>query len=278
MCLEGCKEDHRESKFTKGEKVMAILTGLAVLSSFFMGLYTLRINDQQSKAIANFTMQQQISFDKHAAAWQFIIEITRMNFALQGYTADYINYYDLGDENGRSIDINPHTPSLLRIHDQDGSRFWEVDVKPGSFVSYKLIVKPKRENGTITFECPTITPAWIATWFGPYIPNQIENVSVVIDNPIIPSPLYSDHGVYYIHAADISKFNKNLSEDLFDFYDILMNAETDRQYLQNYIDSHPRAQIKGQYFDAYMDMRCDIIAAAGKAPIILEELEKEENS
>lgn len=203
-----------------------------------------------------------------------------MNQSLQQYAQEYMNYYDFS-ENGNSVIINPGTDSLFRVYDENLTRLYEIDVKQGVFAAKRISGKPVRNNGTLSMKYPPITLDDMGYKIGDnsyYIDNILLNqFPVVVDNPIIPRPIYNDHGMYYVYETDISKFDKDLSYDLYLFYNNLTIAESYRQYIQNYLDSHPNGKLNGQYFDAYMDMRIRIIYAANMAKKILKELDIVEN-
>ncbi|MHB8164211.1 MAG: hypothetical protein ACYDDV_07645 [Methanoregula sp.] len=51
---------------------------------------------------------------------------------------------------------------------------------------------------------------------------------------------YPEWGLYYSNRQDISKFDPELSKDLYEFYYILLNAEFCRQEFNNYDQTHPK--------------------------------------
>lgn len=213
--------------------------------------------------------QNHIAFDKRGAASQLSIEIDSMNKSLQDYAYQYMNYYDFSKD-GKDVIINTNVNSLLRVFDESKTRLYEISVKNGAFIAKKINGYPVRNNGTLKIRYPILTIVSEGRI-------EINQFPVVVDNPIIPGPLYNEHGIYYTYVTDVSKFNKNLSQDLYIFYNYITRAESDRQYIQNYLDSHPNDKLNGPHFDTYMDMRIGIISAAKMAPLILRELNAEEN-
>jgi hypothetical protein len=278
------ENNERRGKKIFGFTVFEIATILLAISAVFVSIYSLGVSKSNSIALADYTMQQQISFDKHSAANQLSIEINSMNQSLQNYASAYMNYYDFSDELGKNIVIDPKGNSLLRVSDKsgNGTRLYDMIVVNGIFKTRKVGGVPVRNNGTLNMIYPPIDMADVGNKVGneTYYTNNtvIDWFIVVIDNPMIPSPLYNDHGMYYVYERDISQFDKNLSRDLYVFYNFLTIAETNRQYVQNYLDSHPNSKLNGQYFDAYMDMRLNIIYVSEMAPTILKELDTEKNS
>jgi hypothetical protein len=51
---------------------------------------------------------------------------------------------------------------------------------------------------------------------------------------ISPAPFYTEHGLYYIYASDISKFDSDLSNEIFLYYYNVMIIENERQYIEDH--------------------------------------------
>lgn len=46
-----------------------------------------------------------------------------------------------------------------------------------------------------------------------------------------PNPYYRDNGLYFVHSSEISKFNSNLSTEIFQYYNTVLFLENERQYI-----------------------------------------------
>ena len=78
--------------------------------------------------------------------------------------------------------------------------------------------------------------------------------------------------VFIIYLKDFSKFDGELSQDLYKFYNEIIRAESNREYIQSYYSEHPTEKLKDPYFGAYMEMRSNIMNAAILVPKITSEL------
>jgi hypothetical protein len=266
--------------FTKFE----VCTILIAVAAILVSIYSLGVGYSNSIAITDYTMQQQMLFDKQAAASQLIIEINSMNGSLQQYAHEYKNYYDFS-ESGRDVAIRPDMNSMFRIYDQNRTRLYEINVKHGEFSAKKLNARPVRDNGTLKMDFSDNSFILTEKTMGNKVGENAYNINfefrqfaVMVDYPIIPSPLYNDNGMYYVYETSLSKFDKNSSQDLYLFYNNLIRAEYNRQYIQNYLDLYPNAKLNNQYFDAYMEMRIEVMYAANMVPKILKGLEREKNA
>jgi len=208
--------------------------------------------------MANNNYHEQQKFDKQAAAQQLFIEIKSLNDSLVNYANIYINFNDLRDERGKNIGIYPNINWFLMLNNWDENQsYWCFCMKDHNFNAWQEVSIPTRINNITKFERPDLDNSSIVAlgnktengWILE-APVEIINVSVIVDNPIIPYLLYNEHGMYYVYETDLSKFDKNLSEDLYLFYNLLGNAESDREYIQNYLDLHPNKRLNKQYFNA----------------------------
>lgn len=265
--IDGKTKDNADNikhyHLSKFEFFTLMLAVIAIIISI-ISIYISIIN---SYNIADYQITQQVSVDKKAAAEQFYIEINSTYPSLHGLASKYFDNYDIST-NGNSVIIDPNGETVLNINSISGKEEapYLIDYIDGSIVSAKQLDEiPLRDNGSMAL----VTPPRL------YIGDTKGEVYCIVDNPIIPGPLYRDNGVYYAYIKDISKFDANLSQDLYVYYNEITKAESDRQYIQSYLDSHPNGTIEGNYFDIYMNMRLNVMDAACLAPRILQELENE---
>lgn len=207
---------------------------------------------------------RQISFDKQGAAQQFSIEISSLNDTLQTYATLYSQNKDLTC-GGSEVNIDPNKITVLMLGDEIP---YELVFNNRSITAYKGY--PNYSSGD-----PQI---YVVGFKFPNAPKVSTFQSCQISTPIIPPTLYNEHGMYYAYVKDIPKFEPTLARNLNTFYNKITTAETDRQYIQNYLDSRNdipigSQSIRGQYFSAYMDMRMNVIDAAQMEPEIKQELE-----
>lgn len=211
--------------------------------------------------------QQQVSFDKTSTATQFYIEINSTAPSLYGLAYQYYNNYDLSTD-GNNVIVKPNGLMVLNISSKSGIEQapYLIVINDSRIIDARQLEQiPLRNNGSFAV---ITTPR--------YYEGDFEGeTNCILDNPIIPGILYSDQGIYYSNNKDLSKFDKNLTQDLYTYYYDLTKAESERQYIQNYLDLHPNATIEGNYFDTYMSMRLHIMNAAAIAPKILQELKEE---
>ena len=221
-----------------------------------MGAY---LNNQAAMESWN----RSITFDKAGASQQFSIEIESMNQTLQFYGLQYFMNTDLSYNGSNFGEIKPDVPVLLMITAHDAPSY------PYEIVLY---------NDSVTFNSKSfIVPGYVNGGIVNYtsiygIPPNGYEILRSLTFPIIPTKLYDDHGMYYVYVKDIPKFNPKLANDLNIFYNEVASAESDREYLQNYIDANKDNKIQYQYFNTYMDMRVNIMKASKLAPILLQEL------
>lgn len=52
-------------------------------------------------------------------------------------------------------------------------------------------------------------------------------------------PIYPDWGLYYSNRQDIGKFGKNISQKMYNFYNIVLTAEFQRKQFNNYDNEFP---------------------------------------
>lgn len=265
------KSNKNDPVITTDQKIEIILAFFIIIASLFSAYL--------GGWMANNNYHEQQKFDIRAAEQQLFIEINYINQSIQPYAFEYMHYYDFS-VNGKNVNVDPNTNSITLVFDENRTHLYEIYSVYSVFTVEKIIGFPVRTNGTLRVEYPPISGRDL----GIYLGNGTDKINalfgpfqVVIDNPVMPGPLYNDHGKYYAYEKDISKFNKTLSQSLYVIYNYLTRAELDRQYIQNYLDTHPSSKLNGQYFDTYMDMRSCIIFTAKRAPTVLKELEKEEN-
>ncbi|WP_410510206.1 hypothetical protein RSJ42_08840 [Methanosarcina hadiensis] len=225
----------------------------------FTGLVTIAVSD--------INISHQNTVNKQFAAKQMLIEIESLNPTLQEYSDFYRNGLDLEDDNGENQAVVLDTNNFFIINSKNGSSIPFIVQINNSGIFPKQTKINSINNGSISITYPDIT----------ITPNIVR--SVKLGTPLIPPPLYNEHGVYYTFTREISNFNGDETRDLFLFYNKLTKAEYDRASLQTYFDTNGYdSELNGQYFNTYMDMRLNIMYAAMIAPHIIEELEKEANS
>jgi len=69
-----------------------------------------------------------------------------------------------------------------------------------------------------------------------------------------PRPYYSNNGLYFGFQKDISKFDTNLSADLYSYYLSIMNIEYKRQYIYNCVTKMNNGQNLSNTEETYMRM------------------------
>lgn len=251
------KSDNEKPKWT--DYVLVIFAGLALLIS----VWSWSISDNSARSLVNYTMQQQMSFDKKAAASQFSMEITTLSPALQQLCNVYTNNWDLAS-NGSNVRIYPKT--VLMVYGESYKYTpYEIDYVNNSIVyAGQVYSTPIYTNGDLSYSiAKTVDPGTV-----------VENCQLI--NTALPGELYDSQGMYYLYYKDLSKFNTTLSHNLYYFYTNLIRAEAEREYIQSYMDSHPNSStLNGEYFYTYMDMRNKIMVASSLTPTILNELENE---
>jgi hypothetical protein len=232
--------------------------------SFLLSAYSILTRNKAVDYQIKKQIKEQIEFNKKAIATQLFIEINLMNPSLQINAENYSRNYDLM-ANNESLDKNLELDGVYLITHKNNKSSYEMIIHKGIYTqSARMIDAPYYYNGekysvtvtTIHKEDSTV-----------YIPTTLEN-------PILPSPLYFEHGMYHIYAKDLVNFNKNLAQNLYIFYNKLINAESNRAFLQAYADSKDGniSDLSGRYFDSYMDMRFNVIEASKMVQDLLNDL------
>jgi hypothetical protein len=169
--------------------------------------------------------------------------------------------------------VNPNINTTLMI-EGGGVPYKLVLCNYTIIEAIKLFAYPNYKNNTVTYS--------LAYPMYPYTQQELWGN---LTYPVIPTKLYNDHGMYYVYTKDIPKFNPKLAQDLDTFYNEVILAESDRDYLQNYIDKNQirvdannSSFITLQYFTAYMDMRVNIMKASELASNVTTELNEEINN
>jgi hypothetical protein len=240
----------------KTKTLLTIIAIIASVGSALLGVY--------------FGEWLTISFDKQGAAQQFYIEISSMNDSLQSYALPYSQNKDIMC-NGSDVNIDKNTLTALNF--EDTNRPYKLVFSNKTITTYKGSPDPHYNN-------------WETEYVGffPFATTPLAKIELFSCYPtylIMPSPLYNEHGMYFIYVKDIPKFDSKLANDLDTFYNDITSAEADRSYVQNYLDQNGGKSIttwqtlRGQYFSAYMDMRMHIINASELEPTILEELKQQ---
>lgn len=296
---ETTSENHTKSKDApnkseKHEKYSLWLTGaytfctflllIVAVATLIVSVYTVNqsvkiANESVSNAknaynLTNYSIQyeieQQNSFNKHAAAEQFKIEIESMETLLNTYERIYSQGYDLTNN---SFGVG--------LHINEKYLTYQINNKNGNQNAYYYVVYSGDTYNTLKYKT---VPFEV---FGHNYSKTLDYISGIVDSGRIvnttvktleiPNPLYNDHGMYYLYAKDISDFNQTTSKNLYLFYNNITNAELNRAYLQSYIDRNNgnATNLNTQYFDSYMDMRFNIMQASKMIPTILEELNNE---
>jgi hypothetical protein len=246
---------------------MYVISSLVAIS---ISLYSLHISQTQTDYSIRHTIEQQNNVSKNAAAEMFLFEIESLNDTLGHYAFYYNNYYDLklGDQN---VILPPHvnvTVFITSENDTDATPI-KMEINNGKIDVAPMRIIPVYDNGTVTRVSPDLlitNPNGLIEFF------ELGKIR-------LPSPLYNEHGMYYLYTKDISNFNKTVAQDLYTFYNEVRIAESDRVYIQTYLDAHPNVNdLKGAYFDSYMQMRFYIINANLMVPRILQELDNETKS
>lgn len=257
----------------KNEKMTMFLAALAIVVSvlsILASLYSCNVSIQSAYNLSDYQMKQQTSFDKQGAAEQFAIEISSIDPLIQSYAFYYFNNVDLTSK-GKNIIVGldadtyllinssnktlTHTPFLLILNNNT--------VKEARIIATHMNID-KNGNVSVNIKLPDSE-------------NSIDDC--VLSNPIIPSQLYSDNGMYYTYVRDIPKFNPRLAYDLDTFYYEISSAEAERRYIQEYIATQNETQggyvLGNQYFVAYMNMRVNIMKASKLSHIVINELNEE---
>lgn len=233
-------------------------------------------------AVPFATNYSQTQTEKKDMAAQLYIEIFAKNRSLVPYYMEYESYTDmrsLSSDGTQLVGTTSNGFALQPVFSPDEKNIYLHYTNNGSYYEDDAAgVGATMTNGVLT-RIPAI---------GLPIPNnQVKNNQIVgsfkmtmkpyciLDYPIIPGPIYNEHGMYYIYTKDISMFDGDLPQNLYTYYSVLTDSESNREYIQSYLDMNPNAPLNGQYFIAYMDMRSDIIRANQLAPTILTELSNE---
>jgi hypothetical protein len=255
---------------TKFEVATLALSLVAILLS----AYSTHVSYENARNLTDYQinqqMEQQILFDKQGAAKQFAIEISSINPLIQSYAVCYFNNFDLTSK-GKNIFVDRNSDTYLLVNSSDKTLTrtpFLLILNNDTVKEARVIITPMNTdnngNDKVNINLPDSK-------------NSIDDC--VLSNPIIPSQLYNDHGMYYTYIQDIPKFNSQLAYDLDTFYYEISSAEADRKYIQEYLATQERSQeryvLENQYFVAYMNMRVNIMKASKLAPRIIEELNEE---
>ncbi|MHC1686835.1 MAG: hypothetical protein AB9879_03885 [Methanothrix sp.] len=94
----------------------------------------------------------------------------------------------------------------------------------------------RTENGTIEF----------LEGLGSKNSNEtVINVTDLVSSGVIfdiKTPIYKDNGLYFVFQKDISKFDSNLSANIYIYYSKLLSAEHGRQYTHEIVSKDPTGQ------------------------------------
>lgn len=215
--------------------------------------------------VVDYQMNNQSISERQSTAKQLSTEIELLNPNLQEYASYYKKGFDL-DVGGKNPEIEPNVDNYFIISTKNNSALPNIlKANESGYYLYHLTII-SLHNGTGDFSWPNIYP-----------PNTV--FFAKLDTPIIPPPLYNEHGMYYLYAKDISNFDTKEFTDLYLFYTQIAKAESDRASLQTYLSTYGyNDELKGQYFNTYMDMRLNILNAAKIEPKVIEELNNETNS
>jgi hypothetical protein len=251
------------SQEVKAALLGAIIGGLIVAVATFV--------------ITGYFTNQQIDLDKKSTAQQLSNDMSNLDIQLRFYSQAYTQNLDLSKTGAIWPDdvINPNsnTPTLLIVDDTNNTATapYVIAMNNGTYEETKLNTEGLARIRSPFYgylKEPAVYPIQLA--------DPKNSIYCTLSYPIMPAQLYNEHGVYYEYGTHMSGFNnKNLSQDLYVFYYLLAQAESDRQYVQNYLDSHPNAKLERQYFNAYMEMRWDVIHASRMTDPILGELNAE---
>ena len=218
---------------------------------------------------------RQISFDKRTAAEQLYTDVGFLDLKLQYDSSAYTQNLDLSKTGSQwpdnVININHNSTTWLVVDDVDNTAIAPYLIKISGDT---YAVKRLETSGLARTRSPFSNVGMTAV--PPVLlPDPKNTIYSTLSYPIMPVQLYNDHGTYYVYQTHMGKFNADLSQRLYLLYYTVAQAEAERQYVQNFIDSHPNTPLTRQYFDAYMQMRADIIDASQMTDVILGELKTE---
>lgn len=249
------------SQEMKAALIGAIIGGLLVAIATFM--------------ITDHFANKQISLDKRSAAAQLYTDVGFLDLKLKYDSDAYTQNLDLSKTNSQwpddLINVDRNITTWLVVDDVDNTAIapYLIKINGNTYETNRL-----ESLGLVRTRSPFSNSGMTAV---PDIllPDPANSIYCTLNHPIMPVQLYNDHGTYYVYQGHLGKFNPDLSQKLYLLYYTVEQAETNRQYVQNFIDSHPNAKLTRQYFDAYMQMRADIIDASLMTNEILRELEAE---
>lgn len=254
--------DHRLTKFEIASLALSI-------AAFGLSFYSVSTSLDSAQNIADYQikqqMEQQLKFNKHATAMQLLFEIEFMNDTLQSFAQKYKYNMDLAPV------------GTDRITYTDKNIIFISNKANNSVIPYVMMF----ENGNLIARPTTYTFVDFNGSLSVYNSDLLNNpdkeaIYMKVQNPIIPGPIYNDHGMYYLYAKDLSNFNNTLAQELFTFYSYITMAEFDRQYLEKNMNNNSiDNDLNGPYFGSYMEMRFSVISASQMVPHLLEELKKE---
>ena len=177
---------NKDNHFTKFEIITIIFTIIATLVS----IVSIYVSIQNAYSIADYQMNQQITFDKRSAAQQLLIEIESLNKTIQYYANAYYSGVDLSD-NGTNINLNPHKNIVLIVTPESdftiNSIPFEVSYINNTIKSHQLPFKIYN-----TQDARTITVT-----LGGY-PTDVKIAHCQVFPIAMPLKLYDDNGIYYI--------------------------------------------------------------------------------
>ena len=236
-----------------------------------------------SYVVTDFINYQQTSFDKQGAAEQFYIEINSLEPLIQRYASFYFSNYDLSYNDNKTpgyknISINPNIYTILKISSDNYERIqspYLLTLYNNTYDRGYLLNNPPIGNETGLIQVVDVN---ITDDNGSLLPSEV--IDCYLSNPIIPSQLYNDNGMFYVYVKDIPKFDPILAQNLDSFYYEVTTAEADRNYLENHLSAQNETHTNGyneedQYFNVYMDMRVNIMKASELLPVIINELNEE---
>jgi hypothetical protein len=251
------------------------------LAQFILAFIAIIVSFGTAYKVIDYQMNEQTKFDKHVAAKQFELEIESINQPIESYFNFYANCRDL-TSNGEPINLNKDVLYNILVADKANDVIPQaiiiddMNMKPAPL----LFIPPIYKKGTFDYDW-NIYFMLVSNYNNGknYTSSKVVNVTATVDNPLIPSPLYNEHGMYYVYQKDLYNFNASLAQDLYIFYMYLTTAEIERQHMQECFDNSSYPFILTQNdFKSYMTMRSCILASRTYSKQILQELKKEENS
>ena len=258
-------DDNGDRPISKFEKFYLLVSK----QGNYILIFSIIISVLTAYGVAKFEIDNQKTFSKHAAAEQIAFEIKSKYPYLLSYSEFYGNLSDLTSNNA-NLKVNLSEDTIVYVYDKNhGSAPYVIEFKNGRAImgaprfsllyidGQTIIATPKTDNPQ----------------------NPVVEKNATIGMPVLPQrPLYSDHGMYYFYVSDVPYFDNNTAEDIFNFYDKLSTAESEREYISQFLNTNPNSNSSGYYFADYMDMRANIMGATDMIPTLLTELNNETKS